>query len=127
MTLRLVDPAKLRHIEGHSVRRVAWLEKKIVAAGRWSKPLAIEGCHHLVMDGQHRMEVAVLLGLRRVPVVTFSYDEVEIWSLRPQYAFTWEDVVARALAGDIYPYKTVKHRFPTAIPACDFTLQELRK
>jgi hypothetical protein len=123
----MVDPATLRHIEGFSARRARWLQDKIVAEGRWNKPLALDDTHNLVLDGQHRMEVALALGLRRVPVVRFPYADVEVWSLRPKYVFTWETVVERALAGDIYPYKTVKHRFPAELPPCDIALKELKR
>jgi hypothetical protein len=121
----MIDPKKLRHIEGFSVRRVEWLRAKVVSQGRWTKPIALDNRYNLVLDGQHRMEVALALGLRRVPVVRFSYAEVEVWSLRPSYSFTWKDVVRHAIGGQVYPYKTVKHRFPSAIPACDFSLEEL--
>ena len=125
--LEMVAPTSLRHIEGFSARRVAWLQEKLLAEGRWIKPLAIEEEHNLVLDGQHRLEAALELGLRRVPVVRFAYPTVEVWSLRPKYAFVWRDVVQRALSGDIYPYKTVKHRFPRPICTCNFTLEELRE
>lgn len=125
MKIELLDPTGLRHIEGHSVRRVRWLKDKVIREGRWTKPIAIDERHYFVLDGQHRLEVALQLGLRRVPAVRFCYAEVEVWSLRPKYQFTWQDVVNRCLAGDIYPYKTVKHRFPIDLPACDFSIRDL--
>ncbi len=125
--VKLVAVSKLRHIEGFSQRRVEWLKDKILSEGIWNKPLALCDRHALVMDGQHRMEVARALGLRRVPAMTYDYADVEIWSLRPEkYAFDWKMVTERALSGDIYPYKTVKHAFPVPLPQCRFTLDELR-
>jgi hypothetical protein len=121
----MIDPKRLRHIEGFSARRVSWLRKKVTSEGHWIKPIALDDKHNLVLDGQHRMEVALALGLKRVPAVKYAYAKVEVWSLRPKYSFTWKDVVARALEGDIYPYKTVKHRFPDDLPECDFPLSEL--
>jgi hypothetical protein len=125
MKMVMIDPAKLRHIEGFSKHRVRWLRRKVIAEGRWVKPIALDNRHNLVLDGQHRMEVALALGLKRVPAVKFSYADIEVWSLRPKYSFTWQEVVARAIAGDIYPYKTVKHRFPADLPPCDIPLDEL--
>lgn len=125
--IQLVCVNELRHIEGFSKRRVEWLAGKIRKEQLWNKPLAIDDQHNLVMDGQHRMEVSKALGLKHVPAVRFSYASVDIWSLRPgKYEFDWKTVVERALSGDIYPYKTVKHRFPTALPACRFSLEELK-
>jgi hypothetical protein len=123
----MVETRLLRHIEGFSPRRVEWLKNKIVRDGIWKKPIALDSDHHLVLDGQHRMEVALVLGLKRIPAVKFDYALVRVWSLRPKYTFDWQHVVERALAGDIYPYKTVKHAFPAAIPTCEFNLNELRR
>jgi hypothetical protein len=121
----MVETRLLRHIEGFSARRVEWLKNKIARDGIWKKPIALDSDYYLVLDGQHRMEVALVLGLKRVPAVKFDYASVRVWSLRPKYTFNWQQVVERALAGDIYPYKTVKHAFPAAIPNCEFNLTEL--
>lgn len=125
MEIQLVPTKGLLHIEGFSQKRVNWLADKIVREGRWTKPLALDADTHLVMDGQHRMEVARRLGLDVVPAALYRYSEVEIWSLRPNHEFSWETVVARGTAGDIYPYKTVKHAFPEPLPDCDYDLASL--
>jgi hypothetical protein len=122
----LVDVRDLRHIEGFSHKRVEWLTRKIASEGVWGKPVALDDEHNLVLDGQHRMEAALKLGLKKVPAVKFRYADVEVWSLRPTYSFDWKLVVKRSLSGDIYPYKTVKHRFPKPMPACQYSLDELR-
>ncbi len=73
------------------------------------------------------MEVAKLLELRRVPIVRYNYSEVEVWSLRANHQFDWRRVTERALANQPYPYKTVKHRFPSGgLPACIIALEALR-
>lgn len=116
----------LLHIEGFSAKRVDWLVHKIRSEGIWSKPLALDNEYGLVMDGQHRMEAAKRMGLKWVPAVRYNYADVEVWSLRPNHSFDWQEVVRRALAGEPYPYKTVKHRFPGGdIPACSFPIDEL--
>lgn len=125
-TITLENVSELKHIEGFSEKRMRSLAEKITAEGVWRVPLALDDRHHLVMDGQHRMEVAKLLKLKRVPAVKWPYQDVEIWSLRPKnYEFDWKEVERRALLGDIYPYKTVKHRFPFDFPSCDFALADL--
>lgn len=126
MQIEIVEVDSLKHIEGFSKKRVQWLKDKIVAEGIWNKPVALDTEHDLVLDGQHRLEVARALGLRRIPAVKYSYAAVTIRSLRPgKYQFTWETVVQKALQGDIYPYKTVKHDFPLPLPECSFDLEEL--
>ena len=126
MQVELVEVEWLKHVEGFSKKRVQWLKDKIIGEGVWKKPVALDNDHGLVLDGQHRIEVAKALGLRRVPAVKYFYPEVKLCSLRPsKYEFTWETVVQRALQGDIYPYKTVKHEFPVPLPQCSFLLDEL--
>ena len=127
MKIELVPIDRLRHIEGFSKRRVKWLVQKIIAEGVWSKPVAIDADHDLVLDGQHRMEAAKILNLARVPAVRYPYADVEVWSLRPNHQFDWKRVTERALANEPYPYKTVKHRFPDGgLPPCSIDLETLR-
>ena len=125
--IEFVKVSELKHIEGFSPKRVAWLREKIRREALWKVPLVLDDRHGLVMDGQHRMEVAVAEGLSVVPAVRFRYADVEIWSLRPkQYQFDWQEVERRALLNDIYPYKTVKHRFPATLPTCSISIDELK-
>jgi hypothetical protein len=126
-TIEFVAVSTLRHIEGFSRRRVTWLAKKIQREGIWTKPVVLDRDHHLVMDGQHRMEVARLLGLAVVPALIFDYRDVEVWSLRPEhYTVNAEEITARVLRDDIYPYKTAKHRFPCGeLPVLSIPVGEL--
>jgi L-serine kinase (ADP) len=126
--IEMVDVDRLLHIEGFSKRRVDWLAGKILAEGVWTKPVALDEEHDLVLDGQHRMETAKRLGLRRVPAVRYVYADVELWSLRPAHQFDWQRVTERALAARPYPYKTVKHRFPDGgLPQIAIPLDALRQ
>lgn len=126
-SIELVPVDLLVHIEGYSAKRVAWLTQKIGEDGIWTRPIAIDEAHHLVLDGQHRTEAARRLGLRKVPVVRYAYASVRVWSLRPSHQFDWEIVTRRALAGEPYPYKTVKHEFPAPVPGCAIPIAELSR
>ena len=124
----MVETSLLRHIEGFSKKRVAWLKNKISTENIWLVPLKIDDEHNLVMDGQHRMEVAKALALSYVPCIKYSYNEVEVWSLRANHVVTPQLIINKALCGDIYPYKTAKHSFPDSGDLlCEFELSELRK
>jgi choline kinase len=123
--IELVAPSELRHIEGFDAKRVTELASKISTEGVWTKPLYIEKTHGLVLDGQHRLEVALQLGLSRIPVQRFDYRDVAVWTLRKEEAVDVDTVIRRATAGDIYPYKTVKHKFPNVIDTCSIPLREL--
>ncbi len=122
--ISLVDVSELREIEGHSPERALWLKDKIAAQGQWLEPLKIEKEHKLVLDGHHRLQVALQLGLSKVPCLEYAYDDVDIWSLRDNEYVTRGEVIKRALEGDIYPYKTVKHKFDRVVN-CNYSLDEL--
>lgn len=125
--IELVEVKKLLHIEDFGRKRMLWLKDKILTEGVWSVPLKIDNKNSLVMDGQHRMEVAKSLDLKFVPCIKYSYDEVNVWSLRPNYEVTAQLVVERALNDNIYPYKTAKHSFPdSADLECNYKLSELK-
>lgn len=124
--IKLIETDSLRHVEGFSEKRVEWLKEKIVSEGIWNKPICIDSDHRIVMDGQHRMEVAKKLGLSVVPSICFKHDEVDFWSLRPKsHEVTYDLIMAKSLSGQIYPYKTVKYAFPCEIPGCAIDIEEL--
>ncbi len=122
----LIPPSKLKHIEGFSKKRVQWLKNKIINENLWTRPICIDRSNFLVMDGQHRMEVALALNLKHVPCLLYDYTELEIWSLRESEEVTVQLVLERTLEGNPYPYKTVKHKFPNEeLITCSYALDEL--
>jgi hypothetical protein len=129
VSIKFVTVETLIHIEDFSPARVEWLADKIQSEGFWTVPIKVERNLCLVMDGQHRMEAAKKLGLRVVPAVELDYADVEVWSLREGYEVKPELIVQRALSGEIYPYKTAKHKFPAWADSssCIFSLDALRK
>jgi hypothetical protein len=124
--VELIEVKKLKHIEGHSSARVELIKDRICAAGFWLRPIYVEKNYFLVLDGQHRMEAAKLLGLKYIPAQLFDYNEVEVWSLRAEEAVARDIVIERARSGDIYPYKTVKHRFENQVTKIKFSLNDLK-
>ncbi len=125
--IKLIKVKLLKHIEGFSKKRVQWLKNKICEEGYWTRPVCIGKNHYLVMDGQHRLEVAKELNLEYIPCLLFDYYEVEVWSLRDNHKVTPQLVIERALKEELYPYKTVKHRFPKPIENCNYKLGFLNK
>jgi ParB-like chromosome segregation protein Spo0J len=124
--MELVDVSKLKPIEGHGKRRVQNIKKKILMDGVWNKPICVEKNYFLVLDGMHRFEIAKELGFKYIPCELYDYCDVEVWSLRSNYVVTRESVIERGISGNIYPYKTAKHRFPGNVPSCEFLFDSLR-
>ncbi len=124
-TIQLVEVSELSHVEGFSQKRVEWLMEKITDEEIWNLPICIDREFGIVMDGQHRMEVAKSLGLSLIPAIKFSHSEVDFWSLRNNHEVSLEKILDNHNSGDIYPYKTVKYGFPFPIPDCSISLEEL--
>ena len=113
MNFYLINPKKLNPIEDHIKERVDWLSKKIITEGYWSNPICIAKEHNLVMDGHHRLEASLKLGLNRVPCFIFSYKEIHIYSLRDGIEVSHEIIIKNFLKSKIFPYKTAKHELPS--------------
>lgn len=125
--LMLIRTSDLFHIEGFSSKRVASLSKKILKDQIWSKPICIERKFKLVLDGQHRFECAKLLKINYIPCLAFEYNDVELWSLRKNHVVNRKIVIEKAISGNLFPYKTVKHLFPCNIPLISIPLKKLQQ
>ncbi len=122
----MVDVASLKHIEEHDPDRVEELKNKILAENVWTQPVVVEKKNHLVLDGQHRFEVARTLGFTRIPAIVVDYDSVKVWTLRREYPVSQRKVYAKVKAGEVYPYKTVKHKLNFKLPEISVCLNELK-
>ncbi len=123
--VQLLPVEGLLHIEEFSPERVDSLYEKIKEEGVWTRPVVVERKDHLILDGQHRYEVAKRLGLSKIPAVVVDYKDVPVWTLRKEERVTRTTVARRAKAGNIYPYKTVKHKFNFVLPETNYTLADL--
>ena len=125
--VQLVPVEGLKHIEEHDDDRVQALREKIETEGKWDTPIIIEQKDHLVLDGQHRMEVAKLMGLKRIPAIVVDYRDVHVWTLRKELKVSLPLIRKRVREDNIYPYKTVKHKFDFYLPSVSFDLDDLRQ
>lgn len=113
--IELLDVNGLRHIEEHDAERVENLKKIILEENTWRVPIIVEK-NNLVLDGQHRLEVAKTLGYSKIPAIRVSYDDVKVWTLRKEITINSKNVIRYVKQGGVYPYKTVKHKFKFVIP-----------
>lgn len=94
---------------------------EISALGYWTHPVLLDDEVYAVMDGHHRFAAARKLGLRSIPAVLMSYDDpgVRLESWRPDLKFTPADLRARAVSGELLPFKSTRH-------VTDFPIPEVR-
>lgn len=123
----LVRLELLKPIEDFSQKRVHNMKMKMLDSGIWQKPICIEKKYLLILDGHHRYNVAKTLGLKYIPCESFDYNNnnLLVWSLRKDCMVNKKLVINKSLKGDIYPYKTAKHKFPKKVDKCLIPLTDL--
>ena len=122
----LVSVDKLLPIEDHIQERADMLFEEISNSVWWTKPIVVEKENFLILDGHHRFDVAKKMGFKKIPVVYTSYNDVVVWSLRKSEYVDVPTVIKRAKNNNIYPNKTVKHKFPFSIPHCKIEISKLK-
>ena len=127
--MRLVKIDLLRPIENHSDSRVKNMKEKMLKNSLWIRPISVEKNNMLILDGHHRFNVAKKLGFKYIPSELFDYKDqnVSVWSLRKDCIVTKELVIKNAKSGNIYPYKTAKHKFPSLVGKCLLPLIEISR
>ena len=109
MHVYFLNPKKLNPIEDFDSNRVDWLKEKIQKEEKWTVPLAVAQEHNLVMDGHHRLQVALNLNLQKIPCFIYSYSLIKTFSLRKEVKVSSEIIIKNFLHSKIFPYKTAKH------------------
>ena len=95
------------------------LAERIRTAGCWTHPLPVEASTGLVMDGNHRLQAAHLLGLVRLPCVPLRYGDpyVEVACWRTGLPFDINAIFAAVQHKRLLPLKSTRHRFDPPLPA----------
>lgn len=107
--------------------RVLSLVASIRRDGCWLQPVPIDRASGLVMDGNHRLRVAHLLGLRHMPCVPLSYDDprVAVHCWRTGAPFDLRVLFAALGRQELLPFKSTRHRFAPALPSTEVRLDLL--
>ena len=129
LRMKLVRLELLKPIEEFSQIRITHMKEKLIKKGFWIRPICIEEKYWLILDGHHRYNVAKQLDYKYLPCEFFDYNDenLVVWSLRKDCIVTKKLVIEKSLNGNIYPYKTAKHKFPILIEKCMIPLNELQK
>lgn len=125
--VKLIEVSSLIGIEENDPERVNALLDKIKKENVWKVPIVVTIKGNLVLDGQHRMAVAKIMGLKTIPAILVDYDDVQVWTLHKEIKISQKLVENKALKKhELYPYKTVKHKFNFDIPEIQINLDNLR-
>ena len=104
---------------------VTLLRESIARAGQWLEPIIVERSQGIVMDGNHRFNAALQLGLKRVPCIQLDYADprVCVWHWRTGQAFDVARILSTIARGEILAYKTTRHAFEPALPVVAIPLE----
>jgi len=101
------------------------LAASIERASAWNTLIPIERDTGIVMDGNHRVRAAALLGLHHLPCVLLDYADprVSVTHWRTGAPFCVDSIREHILVQRrVFPYKTTRHRFSPGLPTTDIPL-----
>lgn len=120
----------LRAHEEYVEARVVELVERFRRTGHVDYAVVADRASGTVIDGHHRLEALRRLGASLVPAVLVDYHDAAI-GIR-----TWrehepvpskDEVIRRALLGQLFPPKTTRHDFVRILEPADVPLAELRE
>jgi ParB-like chromosome segregation protein Spo0J len=111
-------------------KKVDELEKM---TNRWKAyvlPLVVDKNTGVILDGHHRHQVALRLGLKCLPCVQVDYQgddsvELDVWPNCGRESITKEEVVQAGLRGGLFQPKTSRHRLSDHLPPISVSLARL--
>jgi hypothetical protein len=130
MSWELVEVARLRPHEHTLPWRVEEMVEKIQRNTYFHKPLLVDRSTMTILDGHHRHQASLRLGLRRVPAMVFDYQEderivVEAWPPASPGSVSKALVVQMAENGLLMEPKSSKHSIHVDIPRLRIPLEAL--
>jgi len=120
----LCEVLQSEHVDPANVESV---RQSIVRAGHWLEPIIVERSRGIVMDGNHRLNAALQLGLKRVPCIQLDYADprVRVRHWQTGQAFEVARIFTTIERGELFPYKTTRHAFYPALPVIAIPLERL--
>ena len=105
--------------------------QKLNSTGVMHKPLLVDRGSLTILDGHHRYNAAIELGLELIPVILVDYMgdstiRVDVWPECGRTVITKEEVVSMGLSEDLFPPKTSRHLLSHKLPSIRVELTELR-
>ena len=130
MEIVLIEVSKLlphEEIKQKKLRKLIDLVKK---RGGLYDPILVDRETKILLDGHHRYNTALHLGLKFIPGIEVDYLEdesiqVESWPGKEEMKITKESVLSMAKSENLFPPKTSKHSISFEYPKQFFSLEEL--
>ena len=128
-----VDLVPMEILRPHELTRPKKVEELEKMTNRWNAyvlPLVVDMNTGVILDGHHRHQVALRLGLQCLPCVQVDYlgdetVELDVWPNCGRESITKEEVVQAGLQGDLFHPKTSRHRLSDHLPPISVPLSRL--
>lgn len=127
--VNLKELSFFRASEEVDMSEVLNLASNILACGMWTAPIPVDKETGIVMDGNHRLHAAALLGLSHVPCYLLSYCSSRVTVLDHTSGEIFDtSIVYRTVLHEkrILPYKSTRHLFSPPLPSTRIVLSMLR-
>ena len=119
----------------HELTRPKKVDELEKMTNRWNAyvlPLVVDKNTGVILDGHHRHQVALRLGLQCLPCVQVDYMgdetvELEAWPNCGRDSITKEEVVQAGLNGDLFDPKASRHRLSGHLPPISVPLSRLEQ
>jgi len=128
-----VDLVPLEVLRPHELtipKKVDELEKMTHRWKAYVLPLVVDRNTGVILDGHHRHQVALRLGLKCLPCVQVDYQdddsiELDVWPNCGRDSVSKEEVVQAGLEGELFQPKTSRHRLSDHLPPISVSLTRL--
>ena len=130
MDIVLIKMSKLIPHEEIKQKKLSKLIDLVKKRGGFYEPILVDRETKILLDGHHRYNTALHLGLNLIPGIEVDYLEdesiqVEPWPGKEEVEITKQSVLSMAKSGNLFPPKTSKHSISTEYPKQFFSLEEL--
>lgn len=130
MEIVLIQVSELLPHEEVKTKKLEKMIKMVEKRGGIYEPILVDRKTKTILDGHHRYNTAIHLGLSLIPGIEVDYLEdnsikVMSWPGKEDMEITKEKVISMAKSGSLFPPKTSKHSIEIDYPQHFFRLEEL--
>ena len=130
MEIVLIQMSELLPHEEIKQKKLRTLIDLVKKRGGLYEPILVDRETKTLLDGHHRYNTALHLGLKFIPGIEVDYLEdesiqVESWPGKEEMKITKESVLSMAKSENLFPPKTSKHSISFEYPKQFFSLEEL--
>jgi len=114
MKCKLISLRDLKQHEKISQDHLFSIRDDIISDGFIRNPIIVDRDSGVILDGHHRYNAALEMGLKRIPTVLVDYlsSEIKVYPRRKNIKVTKEIIIQIGENGKLFPYKTTRHVIP---------------